>query len=80
MRWIKVYFKLEGGKFAFEVGNFELAAHEESTEGANTSLLYPHHELTCCMKANAPGQIVAAAYCNIHGSSQGKASSPKGGC
>lgn len=31
------------------------------------------------MKANAPGQIIAAAYCNIHSSSQGKASSPKGG-
>ncbi len=43
IRWIKVYFKLEGGKFAYEVGSFELAAHGESTESANNSLLYPHH-------------------------------------
>jgi superoxide reductase len=67
IRWIRVYFKPEGGKFAYEVGNFEFAAHGESTDGPDTGPVYTHHQVTCTMKASKPGQIVAAAYCNIHG-------------
>jgi superoxide reductase len=67
IRWIRVYFKPEGGKFAYEVGNFEFTAHGESTDGPDKGPVYTHHRITCTMKANKPGQIVAAAYCNIHG-------------
>jgi superoxide reductase len=67
IRWIRVYFKPEGGKFAYEVGSFEFAAHGESTDGADTGPVYTHHQVTCCMKANMSGELVAAAYCNIHG-------------
>jgi len=67
IRWVRVYFKPEGGKFAYEVGSFEFAAHGESTDGADSGPVYTHHQVTCCMKANTSGELVAAAYCNIHG-------------
>ena len=67
IRWLRVYFKPEGGKFAYEVGNFEFAAHGESVEGANQGPVYTDHTVTLSLKVNQPGEIVAAGYCNIHG-------------
>ena len=67
IRWIRVYFKPEGGKFAYEVGSFEFSAHGESTEGPDTGPVHTHHCVACMMKTAAPGDLVASAYCNIHG-------------
>ena len=35
IRWIQLYFKPEGAKFAYQVGNFEFCAHGESADGAD---------------------------------------------
>ncbi len=35
IRWIKVFFKPEGGKFVYEVASFEFSTHGESVDGAN---------------------------------------------
>jgi superoxide reductase len=67
IRWIQVFFKPEGDKFAYQVGNFEFTAHGESVEGPNTGPVYTHHGATAKMKIKKSGELLAAAYCNIHG-------------
>jgi superoxide reductase len=44
IRWIRLYFRPEGDKFAYEVGNYEFAAHGESTDGPDTG---PVLHLSC---------------------------------
>ena len=65
--WIKVYFLPEGGKFPFEIGNFEFSAHGASVEGPDTSGVYTNHVVTCAMKTGVSGTVMASSYCNIHG-------------
>jgi superoxide reductase len=67
IRWIQLYFKPEGDKFAYQVGNFEFSAHGESTEGADKGPVYTHHSATAGMKVTASGMLIATAFCNIHG-------------
>jgi superoxide reductase len=67
IRWIQLYFKPEGGKFAYQVGNFEFSAHGESTEGADKGPVYTHHSAATGMKVRQPGMLIATAFCNIHG-------------
>jgi superoxide reductase len=67
IRWIQLYFKPEGDKFIYQVGNFEFCAHGESTEGADTGPVYTNHSATAGLKINKPGTLFATAYCNIHG-------------
>jgi superoxide reductase len=67
IRWIQLYFKPEGGKFAYQVGNFEFSAHGESTEGADKGPVYTHHAATTGLKVTTSGVLIATAFCNIHG-------------
>jgi superoxide reductase len=67
IRWIQIFFKPEGEKFAYQVGNFEFSAHGESAKGANEGPVYTNHSVTCGMKIKTSGKLVAAAFCNIHG-------------
>ncbi|HML35238.1 MULTISPECIES: class II SORL domain-containing protein [Sporomusa] len=67
IRWIKLYFKPDNGKFAYEVAAFEFAAHGESVEGANKGPVYTEPFGKAVVKLNVSGTFVAEAYCNIHG-------------
>jgi superoxide reductase len=67
IRWIKVYFHPDGGKFTYEVGSFDFSAHGESVNGPNTGPVYTHSEVAFSMKLNEPGTLYALAFCNIHG-------------
>lgn len=67
IRWIRLYFKPEGGKFAYEVGSFEFCAHGESTDGADEGPVYTNHSATASMKIKTAGTLIATAFCNIHG-------------
>jgi superoxide reductase len=67
IRWIQLYFKPQGDKFAYQVGNFEFTAHGESTDGPDKGPVYTNHAVTATMKINQPGTLVATAFCNIHG-------------
>jgi superoxide reductase len=67
INWVRLYFKPEGGKFAYEVGSFEFTAHGASTEGPDTGPVYTNHQVTCSLKVSKPGDLIASAYCNIHG-------------
>lgn len=67
IRWIQLYFKPEGEKFAYQVGNFEFCAHGESTDGADKGPVYTNHSATASMKVKKAGTLFASAFCNIHG-------------
>jgi superoxide reductase len=67
IRWIQLYFKPEGDKFAYQVGNYQFDAHGEAVEGANQGPVYTHHAATASMKIKEPGTLIATAFCNIHG-------------
>jgi superoxide reductase len=67
IRWICLYFKPEGDKFAYQVGRFEFCAHGESVEGADKGPVYTNHAATASLKVTRPGTLVATALCNIHG-------------
>lgn len=67
IRWIKLYFKPENGKFVYEIGSYEFNAHGESTEGANKGPAYTEPCAEATLKLSTSGTLLAAAYCNIHG-------------
>jgi superoxide reductase len=67
IRWIQLYFRPEGGKFAYQVGNFEFCAHGESTDGADKGPVTTNHSATASLKIKKSGTLFATALCNIHG-------------
>jgi superoxide reductase len=67
IRWIQLVFKPEGGKFAYQVGNFEFTAHGESVDGPDTGPVYTNHSVTAGMKLKKSGVLYATSFCNIHG-------------
>ncbi|MCX7780979.1 MAG: class II SORL domain-containing protein [Negativicutes bacterium] len=67
IRWIKLYFKPDNGKFVYEIANFEFNAHGESTEGANKGPVYSEPSVVAVVKLSASGTLLASEYCNIHG-------------
>jgi superoxide reductase len=67
INWVKLYYMPEGAKFVIEVAALNFTAHGGSAEGPNTGPCYTHHAGTIQMKINKPGQLIATAYCNIHG-------------
>jgi superoxide reductase len=67
IRWIKLFFKPDNGKFPYELGAFEFNAHGESTEGANKGPVYTEPSGQAVIKLSSSGTLLASAYCNIHG-------------
>lgn len=67
IRWIKLFFKPDNSKFAYDLGSFEFSAHGESTEGANKGPVYTEPLAVTAVKLSTSGTLLASAYCNIHG-------------
>jgi superoxide reductase len=67
IRWIQLFFKADGDKFTYQVGNFEFTAHGESAEGAEKSRVYTNHSVVTIMKISKSGVLHATSLCNIHG-------------
>jgi superoxide reductase len=67
IRWIRLYFKPDGGKFAYDVALMEFDAHGESVEGPNKGPVYSEPSLQATLKLNVSGTLLATSYCNIHG-------------
>lgn len=65
--WIGLFFKPEGDKFTYDVGQFSFGAHGASVEGPNTGPVYTHHSVTAYLKVDKSGTLYASSYCNIHG-------------
>jgi len=67
IRSIRLYFKPAGGKFVYEVSNFEFGAHAESVDGPNKGPIMTEPTVHAVLKLTGPGTLLAVAYCNIHG-------------
>lgn len=67
IRSIRLYFKPDAGKFAYEVGSFEFSAHAESAEGPNKGPALSEPTAHAVLKLTGPGTLLAVSYCNIHG-------------
>lgn len=67
IRWIKLYFKPDNGKFVFEVAASEFNVHGESTDGANKGPVCAEPTTKAIIKLNGSGTLLATSYCNIHG-------------
>ena len=67
IRWIEVYFVVEGEKIPSQLGKFEFTSHGESVKGPNTGSVYTCPEVMVSFKTEKPGTILASCYCNIHG-------------
>lgn len=67
IRWIKLYFKPDNGKFAYEVASFDFNVHGESVDGANKGPVYTDPVGKAVIKLNTSGTLIATSYCNIHG-------------
>ncbi len=65
--WIAVYFLPDGEKYPYQIGNFEFTSHGASIQGADTSTVYTHPEVSTTFKTEKPGTILSSSYCNIHG-------------
>lgn len=67
IRWIKLYYKPDNGKFVYELASFDFNAHGESVEGANKGPAYSEPSVVTIAKLGVSGTLLASAYCNIHG-------------
>jgi len=67
IRWIKLYFKPDNGKFPYEIGSYEFNVHGESVEGANKGPVYTEPVAKAVLKISTSGTLLAISYCNIHG-------------
>ena len=67
IRWIKLYYKPDNGKFVYELASVDFNAHGESTEGANKGPAYTEPYLVAAAKLGTSGTLLATSYCNIHG-------------
>lgn len=67
IRWIKLYFKPDNSKFAYDVASVEFNAHGESAEGPNKGPAFTDSCATVAVKLHTSGTLMAASYCNIHG-------------
>ncbi|MBW1989901.1 MAG: class II SORL domain-containing protein [Deltaproteobacteria bacterium] len=65
--WIRIFFRPDGGKSAYQIANCEFSAHGASVEGGNTGPVYTDHTATVRFKTSMAGTVFAVSYCNIHG-------------
>jgi superoxide reductase len=65
--WIELFYKPEGGKFAYHLGRAEFLAHGATTEGPNTITCNAEPHAIFKVKLDKPGQLIATSWCNIHG-------------
>jgi len=65
--WIELYFKPDGGKFAYQVGSYRFDAHGASTEGPNTGPVHSEPTVSATLTVASSGTLSALSFCNIHG-------------
>jgi len=67
IRWIRLYFRPDGGKFAYDVALSQFDAHGESAAGPNRGPVCTEPVALTTLKLYNSGILLASAYCNIHG-------------
>jgi superoxide reductase len=67
IRWIQLFFRPDGAKFSYQVGNYEFTAHGEAVDGPDKGPVYTNHSVVTTMKIKKSGVLYATSLCNIHG-------------
>jgi superoxide reductase len=67
IKWIKLYFTPEGGKFAIELANLTFDAHADTADAAKPGPAIADPFGSVKVKLAASGTLIAQSYCNIHG-------------
>jgi superoxide reductase len=67
IKWIKLFFVPDGGKFAAEIASFTFDAHGDSTDPAKIGPAFAEPFGSVKVKLQTSGTFVAQSYCNIHG-------------
>lgn len=67
IKWIKLFFIPDGGKFAVELGTFSFDAHGDSITSDDSGPAFTEPSGCLKVKLSQSGTLVAQSYCNIHG-------------
>lgn len=66
IRWIKLYFRPEGGT-VIEAASLDFTSHAESAKGPDEGPLLSDSFGSVTLKLKTSGTLIATSYCNIHG-------------
>jgi superoxide reductase len=67
IKWIKLYFVPDGGKFAIELANLTFDFHGDSADPEKPGPAHSQPFGSAKIKLAASGTLIAQSYCNIHG-------------
>jgi superoxide reductase len=67
IKWIKLYFVPDGGKFALELANLTFDVHSDAIDAAKPGPAAAEPFGSVKVKLSASGTLIAQSYCNIHG-------------
>jgi superoxide reductase len=67
IKWIKLFFVPDGGKFAIELAGATFDAHGDSTDAAKPGPAFAEPFTAVKIKLASGGTLTAQSYCNIHG-------------
>ncbi|MDR3332452.1 MAG: class II SORL domain-containing protein [Synergistaceae bacterium] len=67
IKWIKLFFVPDGGKFAIEVAGATFDVHADTADPAKPGPVVAEPFAAVKVKLTAGGTLLAQSYCNIHG-------------
>lgn len=67
IKWIKLFFVPDGGKFAIELADLSFDAHGDTNDPEHPGPAHADPFGSVRVKLAASGTLVAQSYCNIHG-------------
>jgi len=67
IKWIKLYFVADGGKFAVELGTLSFDSHGDSASPEMPGPAFSEPSGCLKVKLSQSGTLIAQSYCNIHG-------------
>ncbi|MDR1916101.1 MAG: class II SORL domain-containing protein [Synergistaceae bacterium] len=67
IKWIKLLFVPNGGKFAIELANLSFDVHGDTMDAEHPGPAFADPFGSVRVKLSAGGTLVAQSYCNIHG-------------
>lgn len=67
IKWIKLFFIPDGGKFAIELADATFDAHGDTMDPEKPGPAYTEPVATAKVKLATSGTLCALSYCNIHG-------------
>jgi superoxide reductase len=67
IKWIKLFFLPDGGKFAIELAGATFDAHGDTADPAKPGPALAEPFAAVKVKLSAGGTLIAQSYCNLHG-------------